>query len=293
MTVEPEFWRLTFEFDRGHMPAVERLLADHGVDAFEVQDSSTVSSVGPGQLRVVAYGDHAMSERLRRDFEARALRASLDVAPFEDTEWTERWKEFLSAVVIGERLVVRPPFRESPEPELPEIVVDPGLAFGTGGHETTRLALELALDVCVPNGVPTGGTIADVGCGSGVIAASLARLGCPEIHACDIDPVAIEVAQEVIDQNGVADQIQLSEGSVDSLVETYPVIVANIISEVLLRLAPSLDAKLQPGGTLILSGVLCEEKEQFLERFLTQFRGTVEKQCSEGDWMGLVVRHAG
>ncbi len=275
------------------MPAIERLLADHGVDAFEIQDPSTVSSVASGRLRIIAYGLCSMAETLRQDFKRRDVKASLDIVPFEDTEWTERWKEFLSAVVIADRLVVRPPFRDSPASELPEIVVDPGMAFGTGGHETTRLALELALDVCVPEGVPIDGPIADVGCGSGVIAASLARLGCSEIDACDIDPVAIEVAREVMQRNGVGDQIQLIEGSVDSLGQTYPVVVVNIISEVLLQLAPSLDAKLHPGGMLILSGILCEESERFTEQFLAQFPGTVELQRSEGDWMGLVVRHAG
>ena len=201
----------------------------------------------------------------------------------------------MPSVVISEKLVVRPPFRDSPRPDLPEIVIDPGMAFGTGGHETTRLACGLALETLdsPPAGTPEINCAADIGCGTGVIAAALVRCGCRHVDACDLDPEAIKVSEEVLEANGILGSINLLLGSANILRQSYPLVVANILSDKLLGIASDIYGCIAPGGVLVLSGILVEEKEAFLAAFLVECPVKLLDSVQEGEWLALRLQNEG
>jgi len=289
---EEDLWRIQFQvFDR-EIVAVELLLERFGIDAVEVQDGDTLI---PGDVRpqtayssVIAYGSKRDLSHLQGAFRAEFPDRKCALARFEDRDWLEIWKEFIPVTVIADRIVVRPPFRESPDQDLPEVVIDPGMAFGTGGHETTRIVLELAIRhlergqgsaPCLP--------IADVGCGSGVIGACLVRLGWGPVFGCDTDATSIEVAREVLQENGVHDQVHVVHGSANALEGTFPLLIANILAKHLLTIAASIRARTEPGATVILSGILTERLDDFLSDFNQDCPVIVREQLVMNEWVGV------
>lgn len=185
---------------------------------------------------------------------------SLKREPLEDRPWVREWMDNFHPMRFGRRLWVYPSWREVPEDETDadtvKILLDPGLAFGTGTHPTTALCLEWL------DGADIGGKrVLDFGCGSGILAIAAARLGASRVIATDIDPQALEATRENARRNGLAaDRIHaclpddLPEGAHD-------IVLANILSGPLVRLAPELTARLASGGLLALSGILAEQEE--------------------------------
>jgi ribosomal protein L11 methyltransferase len=215
-------------------------------------------------LELVAYTDDAGEERLWAAFgEVRAGDVPRD--------WEERWREFHRPVRVG-GLWIGPPWEPRPA-DVEAIVVDPGRAFGTGGHATTRLCLRLL------EGVGRG-SLLDVGCGSGVLAIAAARLGFSPVVALDHDPAALEATRRNAAANAVALELRLG----DALVEPLPradVVVANISSESIERLVPLLDA-----ATVVASGYL-EQDEPAPAGFRRERRST------EGGWAADLFRREG
>jgi ribosomal protein L11 methyltransferase len=172
-------------------------------------------------------------------------------------DWAERWKEFHEPVLIGERLFVRPPWAE-PRPGTLDLAIDPGQAFGTGAHATTRLSLELLLEL------EAGGSFADLGCGSGVLAIAAARLGFCPVTAVDNEEAALEATKANAAANGVS--LDLLE-RMDLRSERPPAaetVVANLTRPLLLSLAERLA---EAPRSLILSGLLDEEADEVAAAF--------------------------
>lgn len=286
-------WRVEIEVSDGSGLQVEGLLADHGISSFEIQDHATLGGASPvaeGRLRFVSYTDPDRGPTLISAGQRVIPDAQVSGGPFEDQAWTEVWKKFIPTVVIADRAVVRPPFHPSPRPELPEVVIDPGLAFGTGGHETTQLVTELALkwsEDLVEDGPLE---VADIGCGTCVVSAVLTRLLDVRVDACDIDPEAVRVAKEVCDANGVSESINTVVGSASDLNRTYPMVIANILAEILVSIAPEIAQCCAKDTVVIVSGVLTEESEAFLERFNKHIQGEVLEEKTKGIWTAYVLR---
>jgi ribosomal protein L11 methyltransferase len=183
------------------------------------------------------------------------------------------------------------PSWEEPQPQPSDIVLrlDPGMAFGTGGHETTRLCLEL-LEQIMDN-MPTllSPSVLDLGTGSGILAMAAVQLGAGRVCAVDIDPLAVEVAQENLAINGLADQVECSTTPLESLDGCFDVILANILAEELVRLAPFLNERLSAGGSLVLSGILVEKEELVRSGFSFQPLKYLETLI-EGEWVALHYR---
>jgi ribosomal protein L11 methyltransferase len=175
-------------------------------------------------------------------------------------EWAETWRRGLAPRRVTDRIVVRPSWSEAPElaEQDIEIVLDPGMAFGTAEHGTTRGCLRLLDGV-----VGQGERVLDVGAGSGILAIAAACLGAREVLAVESDPLAIETLQENVERNGVSDQVCVVEAAADAgwLVQHGPAdgVVANIESGVLTPLLPGFAEALRPGGWLIISGILASE----------------------------------
>jgi ribosomal protein L11 methyltransferase len=178
--------------------------------------------------------------------------------------WSEAWKEGIEPVVISERLLVRPSFRAAPAGFAGrELVIEPGQAFGTGGHASTRLALA-AIDA-LPARCLRGARALDVGCGSGVLALAALALGAAQALACDVDPLATAAAREAAAANGFSGRLALFTGSLDALgpgaEAGFALVVANLLRRELEPLLPALVRLLAPGARLVLSGLLAGERE--------------------------------
>jgi len=149
-----------------------------------------------------------------------------------------------------------PSWHESPDPAAINLILDPGMAFGTGSHPTTRLCLEW-----LERHVTAGCSVLDYGCGSGILAIAAARLGAGPVAGVDIDPQAVEAARANAERNGVA---ALFADSAEPVAGEYDVVVANILSNPLRVLAPAICAHVRPGGRLALSGILREQVDEII-----------------------------
>jgi ribosomal protein L11 methyltransferase len=204
-------------------------------------------------------------------------------------DWANNWKVHFKPVRIGERLVIKPTWEEYHElPGDLVIQIDPGMAFGTGAHPTTRMCLESMERISFnENGGKLPSPVLDVGTGSGVLSIAAALLGADRIVAVDIDPEAVRVTQENLELNGVAAAVEASTTQLCDIPGTFGVVVANILAEELVRLAGELTAKVAPGGWLILSGILTE-KEQMVAAAFPDLK--LVESPREAEWSCLTLK---
>ncbi len=204
-----------------------------------------------------------------------------------EEDWAEAWKKGYSVQHVGQRLVIVPSW-ELYTPEDHEVVIqlDPGMAFGTGLHPSTRLCLQ-ALEAWVR----AGDRVLDVGTGSGILAIAAAKLGATSIVGVDLDPVAVEVARENVRLNAVADRVEIEEGTVETLnlrSRSVDRIIVNILADVIIALTPVLATCLRPAGTLIASGIIQEYAGTVVEAFESAGLRMVERR-QEKDWVALIA----
>ena len=219
-----------------------------------------------------------------------------EVTVISQEEWAHSWKEHFKPLRVGERLVIKPTWEEYPAGEGDLILeIDPGMAFGTGSHETTRLCLEAIEGItrhagpCAGLAYAAPGSCLDVGTGSGILAIGALLLGLPTAVGIDIDPEAVAVAAENAGLNGVADRLTLATTPLEQIDGTFSVVVANILAEELVRMAPLLVARVTPGGFLILSGILTG-KEGLVTDGFAPFDLVPLPPAREGEWSCLVYR---
>lgn len=178
------------------------------------------------------------------------------VAPLEEQNWVQLTQSQFDPIQISGRLWIVPTWHQAPDPEAINLILDPGMAFGTGSHPTTRLCLEW-----LEENVSSGCSILDYGCGSGILAIAASRLGAGRVAGVDIDPQAVESARANAANNGVEARF---EDSAQALAGEYDVVVANILSNPLRVLAPAICAHVRSGGRLALSGILREQAEEII-----------------------------
>jgi ribosomal protein L11 methyltransferase len=210
----------------------------------------------------------------------------VSVTEIIDQDWMQKWKEGFDPVNVGERLIIAPSWK-LPEVNSDRIVIeiDPGMAFGTGTHETTRMCLE-AIEAFWK-----GGHLLDVGTGTGILAIAAARLmPGSQVTAIDIDPQAIEVARENAEINKASALIDIVEGvPQDFAGREFDMVVANLTAEVIIDLMADLVGALASSGTLILSGILIELQSD-VERSINESGLTIIKRREMGEWCSLVAR---
>jgi len=204
-------------------------------------------------------------------------------------EWSSNWKSHFKPLRIGRRLVILPTWEEVPVlPEQLLLRIDPGMAFGTGGHETTRLCLEL-LEKSIDSSDSLPPSLLDLGTGSGILAMAASLLGAGRILALDIDPDAVDVARENLLLNRLEDKIECGTTPLESVAGCFDIILANILAEELVRLAPTLSVRLNPGGVLILSGILAEKERLVFDGFAPEPLQFVET-TSDGEWVAMLYK---
>ena len=211
---------------------------------------------------------------------------TIDTLNVRDEDWSEVWKKFYKPFKAGKNLVVKPTW-ETYEPQEGDriIEIDPGMAFGSGTHETTGMCLELLEET-----LQGGETVIDVGTGSGILAIGAAMLGAKDILAIDIDPTAVKVAQENIEHNGLADRITAIEGNLlDKTDMTCDLCVANIIADVICFFAKPLTNHIVPGGKFICSGII-KEREQDVVNALNDAQYEIIEIRRKGEWVAILSR---
>jgi len=268
------------------------------VDAFSTSEI-------PDSVRVVikaylsADGDPApqmqeletfMSQLSARHPEATFGSPTLSAVNSED--WSSSWKVHFKPLRVGKRLLIVPTWEEAAQlPGDLVVRIDPGMAFGTGGHETTRLCLELLEQTMESRDVTASPSLLDLGTGSGILAMAASLLGAGRILALDIDPDAVGVARENLALNQLSDCIECGTVPLESLAERFDIILANILAEELVRLAPYLTDRLNPGGALVLSGILAEKESLVRQGFNSQPLTYCQTSCA-GEWVALLYRNA-
>ena len=210
----------------------------------------------------------------------------------EEADWADAWKQHFPVLRVGRRLVIRPTWRRHRAAEGDVVLaLDPGMAFGTGLHPTTRLCLA-ALERLADRGAVEGRRVLDVGCGSGILAIAAIRLGAASALGVDTDPIAIEATSANARRNRIARSVRAREGTVPTGEGPFDVVLANLIASLLVRLAPELHAELAPGGTLLASGIFADREAEVRDAF-ERAGLRVTDRLVEGDWVALDATHAG
>jgi len=273
--------------DASHAEALADALTDAGAltssieDADAGTDAETPQFDEPGEIRPVeaigwtrskvialfdpasldadtAVGKHSHLQKICADA---ALRVGIPPPPIEVTvveeqDWVRLTQSQFEPIRISDRLWIVPSWHEAPNPDAICIELDPGLAFGTGSHPTTRLCLQWLEQVVTP-----GVSVLDYGCGSGILAIAAGKLGAAPIEGIDIDPRSIDSATYNADNNGVIAHFALAEKPSSG---SFDIVVANILANPLRALAPALVARARPGGQLALSGILKEQADEII-----------------------------
>ena len=248
--------------------AIANYLFERDATGIEIRDNPAPNSPS---VTLISYfpADDLIGERVHdlREFLANLIQVGIDTQPakvtlrsIEADNWSEQWRSAFPPQKIGKRLVIAPTWDDIvPEPAEVLIRLDPGMAFGTGQHPTTQLALEL-----LETTIKEADVVADIGTGSGILAIAAAKLGAKRVDAVDLDVTTIPIAQSNIQLNKVESVIRLHQGDGLNALERqkYPLIVANILTKVLLPMIPICPKFLEPAGRLILSGILATEASQ-------------------------------
>ena len=292
--VRDAFWQASCDFPADLAEAAAYLLAEGLGCPAEVQDLSTMLRAENAEVSVVVLAfDAPPPEDLGPRVEA--CLAPLGQAPVtlrtrrRDDDWKEGWKAFFRTTRISDRVAVRPPWEPNDPEAQVHVIIDPGMAFGTGTHATTRGVIRLLDGVLARHpgrpGVPPG-RVLDLGTGSGILAIVAALLGHDAVGV-EIDPVALENAAHNLRLNGVEDRVRLVEGSVDAVPGPFPGVVANILAGTLIELAAPIRA--QVGADLVLSGILGPQAEAVVAAY-PDLR--LVERVDDGEWaiLHLAVR---
>ena len=224
---------------------------------------------------------------LRERFDTLGIKAEISVSGVNEEDWANSWKAYYKPIKIGEKIVIVPAWEKySASPEEIVVRMDPGMAFGTGTHETTRLVIKL-LEKYVKNGA----RVADVGCGSGILAICASKLGAGECKAYDIDPVAVKVANENIKDSGLTNvTCEVSDllKQVDRSGGAYDVICANIVADIIIRMMPDVGALMDENSVILASGIIVERSEDVISGF-EQHGFKIVERIDENGWCALAV----
>lgn len=213
------------------------------------------------------------------------------LAAINAEDWSSSWKVHFKPLRVGKHLLIVPTWEEAQQlPGDLVLRIDPGMAFGTGGHETTRLCLELLESVMEGGPLLAVPSLLDLGTGSGILAMAASLLGAGRILALDIDPDAVEVARENLVLNDMSDRVECGTSPLESLTERFDIILANILAEELVRLAPYLTERLHSGGSLILSGILAEKEQLVRQGFAAQPLKYIQT-ARAGEWVAMLYRY--
>ena len=280
--------------DRADIPDPDQ---PHGI--WEIIDPALLESM-PADVLVHAWFEEgpalpALLDSVRSRLEELSLKHSesadfgtlhLDTRSVNDQAWTDIWKKYFKPFHAGTRLVIKPTWEPfTPDADDLIIEIDPGMAFGSGTHETTGMCLSL-----LENVIHGGEDVIDVGTGSGILAIGAALLGAGHVLAVDIDPDAVKVAQENVDHNHVGQIVSVQQGNLlDRVTDLCDICVANIISDVIISFASPLMKHIRPGGLFICSGIVSQRSDEVALALKTAGYEIMQK-VTKGEWTAFLSR---
>ncbi|HEX9045287.1 MAG TPA: 50S ribosomal protein L11 methyltransferase [Candidatus Limnocylindrales bacterium] len=327
LSADGAWLELSVASDIEAVEAVSEILSRHAgggtsvEPAFRLLDEGLAAAVDPTRPAIVrAYvpaldraAARAAVEGARRDLahlQAFGLRpiGELEVVVVHESDWAEAWKSHFPVLRVGRHVVIRPTWRRARRrPGDVVLSLDPGMAFGTGLHPTTRLCLE-GIERWAGEGIVAGSRVLDVGCGSGILAVGAARFGAADVLGIDTDPIAVEATRANARRNRVARLVHAQRGTLPTGgVERRgadmrggadvprlgrDLVLANLIASLLVDLAAQLRAELRPGGRLLASGIFID-RENDVARAFDAAGLAVTGRWAEGDWVALEARRPG
>ena len=288
--------QLRCDTDAASAEALTDALMGAGALSAGIEDADAVTpeetpQFGEPSMDIAAAWDHSRIAALfEADADAGAVLAAccaglgLPTPPFtletvEEQNWVQLTQSQFDPIRVSDKLWIVPSWHETPAPDAINLILDPGMAFGTGSHPTTRLCLEW-----LERYVTADCSLLDYGCGSGILAIAAARLGANPVTGVDIDPQAVDAAKANAERNGVSAHFADSREPIDG---QFDILIANILANPLKALAPALAAHVRPGGWLALSGILVEQEEELMAIYSPWFAMAVADRregwvCLEG-----------
>ena len=226
-------------------------------------------------------------EFIKARLDAEGIEYETSIVGVNEEDWANNWKQYYHTQRIGKRIIVTPSWEEyTPVEGEVQMRLDPGMAFGTGTHDTTRLCLELLEEVVTPET-----RILDVGTGSGILSVGGVLLGAPSALGVDIDPVAVKVADENAEINGVTDKTEFVCGDLtDKVHGKFEIVTANIAADVIIRLLSTVKNYLLKGGVLIVSGIIDTRADE-VENACHEAGFVTEKRLEHGGWVAIKLRY--
>ncbi len=226
---------------------------------------------------------------LRERFASAGIAVRLEQVGVKEEDWAHAWKQYYKPVHIGRRITVVPMW-EKYEASADEVILkmDPGMAFGTGTHETTRLCAAL-----VEKHLKAGQKVLDVGTGSGILAILASKLGACCVDAYDIDPIAVRVAQENVRDNGVENVTCGVSDLLRAVRGRYDFVCANIVADIIVRMATDIADYMNAGALLVTSGIIESQTERVLDALLATGAFDVVDRMQENDWNAFVFQRRG
>ncbi len=281
-----QLFKLVLAVPHSRAAFAESLLDAYKIPFQEELDAVSVTADGlPGRTYIV-YADPTQREPWQSLLAARGLAPYLTVEPFDydPDAWVHKWKDYYEWVAISPRLAVGPVFKEPPFQRPVTVRIDPGQAFGTGVHESTRIALGF-LDAHLP----PGGTVLDAGCGTGILAIAARKLGATRCLGFDIDR---EAARESL-ANAALNEVEIDvyRGGIEAVNGSFDLVVANMLSFRLQAISSPLREAVKPGGHLILAGLIQADSPAFEKAFFagdSRFRELDRNRLN--DWWGAIYR---
>lgn len=294
-----------FRAQSGKLDGLCDTLTDLGADGLVIEDEADFRRFLEENRQYWDYVDDELEARYKgvsrvkvyvsEDDEGRAKLArwteALGIEPEEriiaDEDWADNWKQYYKPIPIGDTLLVLPKWEPEPEGNARRVLkLDPGLAFGTGGHATTRMCLEL-----LEGAAGAGKRVLDLGCGSGILGIGALVLGCEDCTGCDIDPKSPEAAADNASLNGIEpERYRMYTGDVLSdtrlrkkLGSGYDIVLANIVSDVIIPLASYARECMAPGGVFITSGII-EGRQDEVEAAIQAAGFAVKRHLNEDGW---------
>jgi len=286
------WWQLSVQSTAAELEQTENILLELGALSINIADARDEPLYEPlpghtpvWQESIVTgmFNSEQTPEQLYHDVSHRLPAhqvASIRQTLLEDQDWVQAYRDHFYPIQCGENLWIVPSWRDAPDPDAVNIELDPGLAFGTGGHPTTALCLGWINDHDIK-----GKTVIDYGCGSGILGIAACKFGARHVLGVDIDPQAIDASRENAERNAInPDQFELS---LPQQMDSAPVdlLIANILSGPLITLSTSLAKRVKPGGKLLLSGILREQENEIQSAYEPFFE--VDPACAQGDWIRI------
>ena len=292
--------QLHIQSDREHAELLEELLLEAGAEAVSMEDSEDTPLYEPERGTTPLWDSTRVTGLFQGEADLEQVRSQVSEAwhaatqthlehieteLLEDREWERAWMDDFRPERFGTRLWICPSWQEPPDPEAVNLILDPGLAFGSGTHPTTRLCLEW-LDQADVKGLD----IIDYGCGSGILGLAALKLGARHVVGVDNDPQALDASRDNARRNGIADDaldLYLPE---EQPSQDCGLMLANILAQPLLSLAPTLAEQVRPGGTIVLSGILSTQADSVSDRYARWFN--MESPTEQEGWVCITgTRH--